>query len=466
MRPPWRVLLVGAGVAGLAFETAAQQAAAAIPGMEILAFNRAAIIAVVALIAVSAFVAAGETAFFSLHKVRVRQMAGEDRRSSRLLRYLSDVPERLRTTLLLVRVGLNAAMVVMLSGGIAFHLIEDAALFPWAAYTLAIIATALAFVIFVEILPKVLVVPASEHFARIAAYPFVALVTIFGMLHDGLSATGRYIMRAMGWSHGETEAPPSDEEIEYALSDSEKEGILDEEERAMIKGILKSGDALLREILIPRPDIVAVSEDTTLEEALNLYREGGYSRMPVYRDDLDHVTGILFVKDLLPRVIRGDLERKVREIARQPMWVPETMTVQGFVRSAQRRHTHLAIVVDEYGGTEGIVTLEDAMEEVVGEIHDENEQEVAYYEHLDNGQLRVQGKLPLHQLSNLIGVPFESNEHETVGGFLMGETDKILEENDVVEHEGVKFVVETMDGKRVSTLRVSPPEPAKQEAAQ
>ena len=222
----------------------------------------------------------------------------------------------------------------------------------------------------------------------------------------------------------------------------------------MIQGILEFSDAVLREILVPRPDVAALPEDATVREALALHREREFSRMPVFADNLDHVTGLLVAKDLLPSFAKGELSRRIDTLSRPVHFVPETMTVQQFVKDAQRHRAHLAVVVDEYGGTAGIVTLEDAIEQVVGEIMDEDEQEVLQYEKIAPDTYRVEGGLSLDELSEEIGIVLEDEEHETVAGFLMKQTDKVPEPGDEFSHDGLRFTVEACDGKRVSSVRI------------
>jgi len=222
----------------------------------------------------------------------------------------------------------------------------------------------------------------------------------------------------------------------------------------MIRRILDFHDAQLREILVPRMDIVAIPEDATVGQAFEIYRQQQYSRMPVYRDDLDHITGVLFAKDLLPSIREGELDALVKALARPPHFVPETMTVQGFIRRVQRLRSHLAIVVDEYGGTEGIVTLHDAIEKVVGDIRDETDEEEYEHQQISEGVYRVSGSLPLDEIAEITGVRLEDEEHQTVAGFLMNKTDRVLSVGDRISVSGMTFTVERVEGKRVSAVRV------------
>jgi CBS domain containing-hemolysin-like protein len=246
----------------------------------------------------------------------------------------------------------------------------------------------------------------------------------------------------------------TDEEIISILTDSEAQGVIEEQEGQMIQAILESGDAFVREILVPRPDVTAIERNAPVSEALDLFRQHAFSRMPVYQDDIDHITGVLVAKDLLPCVLRGELDRPIGPLARRASFVPETMSIREFIRYSQRRHMHLSVVVDEYGGTEGLVTLDDAIEEVVGEIRDAGKANNKRYKRLAKGSYRVEGTLPLYELSRLLDIEIESPEHETVAGYFMEQLKRIPKTGDQIEAGHVRMTVEETEGKRASQLRV------------
>jgi CBS domain containing-hemolysin-like protein len=222
----------------------------------------------------------------------------------------------------------------------------------------------------------------------------------------------------------------------------------------MIQGILDVHDVQLREILIPRPDVVGLDENATVRDAHDLFREHEYSRVPVYAGDLDHIAGVLFSKDLLACISKGQLDNPIKNLARPPHFVPEVMTVKAFIKDVQRLRSHLAVVVDEFGGTEGIVTLHDAIERVVGDIQDEGDDETPEYEQIGECVYRVDGGFSLEDLSDLVRIPIEDEEHNTVTGFLMHNMEKIPAVGDRITHLGVTFTVEKVEKMRVSKVRV------------
>lgn len=412
------------------------------------------IISVGILLTCSAFFSSSETALFSLHKLRVRSMRSEDAVSGKLIARLLDSPGQILTTILVGNMIVNVSIGVILGTHVEDLFRSTLGLRPAASYVLAVAVTTAVLVLLGEIGPKIVAVSASESLARVVAFPLMAVNAVLAPLRDLLLRVTDGIFHVFHFSQFHAAPFITDEELRAVLSQGESEGVIEEEERQMIQGILEFTDAMLREILVPRPDIVAIPEGATVREALDVLREHQYSRMPVFREDMDHLVGLLVGKDLLPSVARGELDKPIKSLIRPLHFVPETMTVQAFVKDAQRHRAHLAIVVDEYGGTAGMVTLEDAMEQVVGDIMDEGEFEEPEYELVGENVYRVDGGFNLDDLSDLIGVKFEDESHETVAGFLMHQTEKIPEVGDRLEHSNVVFTVEEVEGRRASAVRV------------
>jgi len=321
------------------------------------------------------------------------------------------------------------------------------------AYLLAVGLCTSTLVFFGEIAPKVFAVRVSERVARVAVFPLLAADRALAPIRDGLLWITEILFRLTRFRQLHAAPFITDEELRSALTDGEAQGVIEDDERQMIEGILEFSDAQLREILVPRPDVIALAEDATVAEALDTVRQHEYSRMPVYRDNLDSVIGVLLAKDLIPCIARGELQRTIKGLIKPVHFVPAMMTIQQFVADAQRHRAHLAVVVDEYGGTAGIVTLEDAVEQVVGEIMDEDEQEELGYLKLGEGEYQIEGGMALDELNELLGMSLQDEEHETLAGFLMAKSEKVLESGDQIEHEGVRFTVEVCDGKRVSCVR-------------
>jgi len=421
----------------------------------------AVILVVAVLLAFSAFFSSCETAFLAIQKPQLRAMREDKKLSSRLVVRMLDNPGRLLTTILVGNMLVNTLIGVTLGTRIKDVFEFSVGIPAAAAYLTAIVLTTGALLFFGEITPKVFAVRAQASWARVAVYPLLAADWLLAPLRKGLLRLTDLLFRVTRFH--ELRAAPyiTDVELKSMLSNGEAKGAVEEEGREMIRRILEFHDVHLWEIVVPRPDIVAAPEDATVAEGLKLFRESEYSRMPVYREDLDHITGILFAKDLLPSVMREDLGRQIKTLVRPAHYVPETMSVQDFIKNVQRQRSHLAIVVDEYGGTEGLVTLHDAIEQIVGDIRDETEP--LPYEQIADRVYRVNGSMALEELTELIDIPVEDTEHNTVAGFLMDKTEKVLEAGDRIDYAGIQFTVEAVDGKRASLVRIELPERAEKQ---
>jgi len=406
------------------------------------------------LLGLSAFFSSCETAFLSIPRPRLRGMREEGAITERWVADMLDNPGRLLTTILVGNMIVNTLIGVILGTRVKDLFEYNLNVSAWAAYPAAVAITAAVLLFFGEITPKVFAVRAQEAYARVAVVPLKAADWILAPVRAGLLKITDFLFRVTRFH--ELHAAPfiTDEELKSALSEDHTRGVIEEEERLMIRRILDVHDVQLREILIPRPDIVALPEEATIREAHALFHEHECSRVPIYKEDLDHITGVLFAKDLLPGLSKGLLDQPVKTLARPPHFVPEIMTVRAFIRDVQRLRSHLAVAVDEYGGTEGIVTLHDAIELVVGVIHDEDEEDVPPYKQIGEGIYRVEGSLSLNELSDLLHVPIQDEEHNTVAGFLMHHIERLPVVGDRISHLDVTFTVEKVERRHASLVRV------------
>ena len=412
----------------------------------------------------SAFFSASEVAYFSLHKVKLRAMGESPSALARLAARNMEQPGALLATLLMGNTIVNVLLGTVLGEPVA-EMLERSFLLPTArAYVLSVAVTTVALLLFCEVVPKVMVMRYNAVFAQAAALPVFAADRVMRPLRAVILAFVAFLFRITRFS----ELPPApfmtDDEFKAVLEEGEASGVIEEEERQMIQGIIEFSDTTLREILVPRPDMIALRATATAAEALEAVREHEYSRMPVYGDDLDDIVGVLHAKDLLPLVESGRMDTPIREVAHPAHFVPETMSLSEFLKSAQRLHSHLALVVDEYGGTRGLVTLQDALREVVGDIGEEDDGQEPLCETLGAGRYRVDGALPLEDLEDLIGMVVDDDEHTTVGGFLMSQSEKIPEAGDEILYAGVCFRIEQVRDKRVTRVLIDcPPDVAEGE---
>ncbi len=420
----------------------------------------------IVLIMGSAFFSGSETAFLSIHRIRLRVMAEDGTLTGSLVAHLMDTPGRLLTTILVGNMLVNVMIGVVFGARVEMAMANSNLITSeMGAYAAAVgITTGIVFV-FGEITPKVFAVTMGERFARVVVLPLLAVDRVLAPIRNALLRVTETLFQVSHF-HDLHAAPfITDDEIKSVLTNGDAAAVIEEDDRQMIQGILEVRDARLREIRVPRPDVVALSEDATVRDALAAMREHEFSRMPVYRDNLDTILGILVAKDMIPCIAKGDLDRPVTSLVRDVHYVPETMTVAQFVNDAQRRRSHMAIVVDEYGGTDGIVTLEDALEEVVGDILDEDEQIPLPLVQLEPGVYRVEGSCYIEDLSKALGISLEDEEHETVAGFLMAKLDKVPETGDMVQVGNLQFTIEKCEGKRAQTVLVHIYTPASSEEA-
>jgi putative hemolysin len=318
------------------------------------------------------------------------------------------------------------------------------------------VAVATAFeilVVFVlaEALPKSWAVRNSERAALFAA-PIVAVVVGFWpvrMLSNALVRMAGALLKGRRREEGVSES-----EL-LALADvAAEEQVIETEERALIHSILEFGDTVVREVMVPRPDMRALDARLTVSEALGVALEAGFSRLPAYRDNIDDVVGVAYVRDLVRLERAGRGHEQLAAHLRPARFVPETKRVASLMREMQSEKFHLAIVVDEYGGTAGLVTLEDLIEELVGEIVDEFDVEEPPVVRLGEGSVSVSPRLAIDELEELVGAQLASGGSSTVGGLVFDLLGHVPSEGEAVEADGVRLVAERVEGRRIARVRV------------
>ena len=234
-----------------------------------------------------------------------------------------------------------------------------------------------------------------------------------------------------------------------------EEGTIEEDEKELIHSIFEFGDTITREVMVPRPDIVAIEDTESLRDVQALVLEHGYSRIPVYHEDLDEVVGVVFAKDVLKALHQGTVDMPLADIVRQAHYVPESKKVADLLREMQREKFHQALVTDEYGSVTGIVALEDLLEELVGEITDEYDVEEPEMVEVGDGVYRVSGKTSIDDLNDLLEVELPDEEWDTVGGLVLDIFGKIPDAGEEAEFQGLRFRADEVQGRRVATVVIS-----------
>jgi CBS domain containing-hemolysin-like protein len=246
----------------------------------------------------------------------------------------------------------------------------------------------------------------------------------------------------------------TEDELKSLVDAGHQEGLLEQDEREMIYSIFRLGDTLVREIMVPRIDFTAIDANTPIEQAVDAVIGSGHSRVPVYEDTVDHIAGILYIKDLVRIFREGNTEHSLKKLLRQAYFVPEAKKVDELLDEMQARRVHMAIVVDEYGGVAGLVTLEDIVEEIVGEIRDEFDQaEEQPFQSVNENTVIFLGRVDIYDFNEMMGVSLPREEAETIGGFIYGRIGRVPEEGESVEVEGLRLTVEQVSGRRIRKVR-------------
>jgi putative hemolysin len=314
-------------------------------------------------------------------------------------------------------------------------------------------------VVFGEQVPKVATLHQPEKFALIAARPMQAFSRIFKWFIDLLDWATRHILSLMGIKMvGEHSVVYSVEEIKQILDDSEEGGVLQPPEHEMLHAIFDLGELLVRQVMIPRTEIQAVEADTPLEELVQMVSDAAYTKFPVYEDNLDQIIGILHVKDILQTLNAPDAAQfTARRMVREAIFVPETIPVSELLHQFRQNRQHIAIILDEYGGTAGLVTLEDLLEEIVGEVSDPFDKVTPEIQRQADGSVIIDGMTLIEEVNEQLGLNLQDPNYDTIAGFMLGGLGRIPKVGDLIERDGVRLRVEAMDGLRIASISLLPP---------
>ncbi len=402
---------------------------------------------VLVLLMASAGLALSETALVRMSRVKALALEDDRRRGARQLARLVEHPERFLNAVLLL------VLVCQLVVATIVGLLADQWFGAWGVAAGTVFEVVVIFVL-AEALPKNWAVQNPERSALYAA-PIVASVVRFPPIHAVSSALVRLADRLTGPRRSLQGV--SESELLAMADVAMEEQVIETEERALIHSIIEFGDTVVREVMVPRPDMRTVDAGSSVSEALGVAMDAGFSRLPAHEGNVDDVVGVAYVKDLVRAERSGRGGAPVRDICRPGHFVPETKRVAGLMRDMQDRKVHLAIVVDEYGGTAGLVTLEDLIEELVGEIVDEFDIEEPRAVVLAGGELSVSARLAVDELGALLRVELPDGGWDTVGGLVIGLLGRVPGEGEGVETGGYRLVAERVQANRVARVRVLPP---------
>lgn len=396
---------------------------------------------------VAAFSASAETALTSVNRLRIRNLAEEGDANAKRITRLLQKPQIFLTTILVM------SNVAVITGSTLATIIAVDLNFN-GAEVISTAVVSLVVLIFCEITPKSIAVQAPERWARWFVRPVEALMFVLRPLVFALTWITSGMVRLFGGGGSQYNTRfVTEDELRLLVEVGEEEGVLEEEEREMIDNVFDLSDTAVREIMVPRIDMVTVEADDDIRAVTQVILQGGQSRIPVYEDTIDNIIGVLYAKDLL-RVYALSQQATVRSLVRPPFFVPESKRLDDLLREMQTQHVHIAIVVDEYGSVAGLVTIEDLVEEIIGDIQDEYDFEEQLFEQLGVNEFILDAKISLDEFEELVDRTLPEDGYETVGGFVISQLDKIPSVGDTVRFEDMAFTVLGTKGRRITKLRV------------
>jgi CBS domain containing-hemolysin-like protein len=411
-----------------------------------------------ALLLCSAILSGAEAAYFSLGRTRLKELAEQQGKTPGPLAPLLAQPHELLVTLLvgitLVNIGASA-----LAAAIAEQLFGSKGL------AIAIGAMIFLLTVFGEVLPMTLAV---EHPLRFSAWvnrPVGWLSVLMRPVRVGLGALTAVTLRIVGSEPRQGQPEISEEELRTLVDVGAREGVVDRSEREMIHKVFELEDTLVREVMVPRPDMFCLDVATEPVQVLPLLREQLHSRVPVYEETIDQIVGVLYTKDLLPYLAGLPPDFALRQHLHPPYFVPGSKRADALLREFQAKKLHLAIVVDEYGGTAGLVTLEDLLEELVGEIRDEYDEDERLIQRVPPRSFRVSGRLPIDELNATTGLQIPDDSFDTVGGWVLDLFGRVPHKGEKKQVDGVRVAVEKVERTRVLEVLVTLPEVAERGAS-
>jgi putative hemolysin len=420
------------------------------------------VVAILLLLLGNGFFSGSEIAVISSKRSRIEALIEEGSPAARRVKRLQDDPD---TFLATVQIGVTLmGTLAGVCGGYLANLhvepiLEEMGLPPWVAPAVvasAIVGFGIVYVelILGELVPKALALRYSDAFARVVSWPILLMARASRGLVRVLTASTRAVLLLMGIRDSGPRSFVSEEEIKHLVKEGRAQGVLNQTEVDLIHSVFEFSETAVRKVMVPRPKVLALDVATAPGEAERLIVESGFSRIPVYEESLDNVIGLVYVKDAL-RLLEKRQPVVLRKIVHPVHFVPETKKVGALLKELQKRRSHMAVVIDEHGGLVGLVTLEDLLEEIVGEIHDEYDWEERAVERLRDGSLVVEGTVSAAELRDVHQVPIpESSEFQTVAGFVLERLGSVPKGGEVVLLGDYRLTVVDVERNRISKVKV------------
>ena len=402
------------------------------------------IIIFIFLLILSAFFSGTETAYFHIRKHR--------KETPEKIKSVLDSPQRLLVSLLTGNTIVNVS-IASLAAYITAGFADD---YTWSKSTLIlmeVLVVSVVVLIFGEILPKMIAIKYSKEYALKMYTPLKIMMFILSPIAQGFNAITNVVIKIIPFR--KEKIFDSEEELKILAELGEEEGTLQEEESDMIQSIFDFKEKTVGEIITPRVDIVSLKSDESIDKAMDIIGERQFSKIPIYKDTIDNIKGILYAKDIIPYLMGSRPNVNLQSLARQPFFVPETKPIDDLMEEFKLRKTSIAIVVDEWGGTEGLVTLEDVVEEVMGEIRDPYDQEESNVLKQSDGSFIVDGSITIYDLEEDTDIEFpDDRDYDTLGGFILDILTDIPQTGEQVEFNDMVFTVQTVENNRIGKIKI------------
>jgi len=403
-------------------------------------------VGLVVLLALSGFFSGAETALIAANRYRISYLARHGDRRAQRVRALVEDRERLLSTILVGNNFVNIAASALATTVAIRFAGDNGPIYATIVMTVVIL-------IFAEIAPKTLAARIPEQFSCFVSAPVTLLVKLLYPVATATNAIAHGLLLLFGKGDAASTAV-SEEDIKGMIALGGEDDSIAHDKRRMLSGVFRLTDLAIEDVMIPRTRVVALDIDTSPDEIIQVIRESGYTRFPVCRGTLDEVVGVLNSKDVLRHSEELD-KLDIQKLTRKPLFIPESAPLQAMLHAFQEQRQHMAIVIDEYGGVEGIVSLEDLLEEIVGEIDDEFDvPRIPQVAELTDGSLRVAGSCPLTFLTRRYGLKLEASESTTLAGFILELTGRIPEPGERISHQGLELIIERAMPHRVDQVRI------------
>jgi CBS domain containing-hemolysin-like protein len=427
-----------------------------------LTFDLLRLLGVAALVLANGFFVAAEFALVSVRRTRVEELIQQGKASARAVKKALADPDRFIAA---TQLGITIASLGLgwLGEPALAHLIDPVVrLFPekWTGIASLTISAGIAFavitflhVVIGELMPKSIALQRPETTALIVARPTLFTEMLFKPAIWALNGTGNLLLRLIGMRAASGhEMVHSVEELKMLVEASEESGVLEDTEREMLHAVFDFGELTAREVMVPRTELIAVEADAPLHSLIHLAIAHPHTQFPIFEDDVDHVIGLAHVKDLVRVQHDERRDATVRGLMREVMFVPDTIRLDDLLQQFRAKRQHAAIVLDEFGGTAGFVTLEDLIEKIVGEVRDPFDKSAPEIQNLPDGSVLVDGLTRIEDVNVFFGLSLHDDNYDTIAGFVLGRLGRMAKVGDAVEADGVRLKVETMDGLRIARL--------------